>query len=156
PRRTLALLHVRLPGRFELEAKLVLSCWYDVLGFDAEKFASDVIVHVPKLAVLDEQGISARGRALAEQHALGPLLRDLDVCSDAVRAVEHLRRRSVRHRLRVRHVRVAVAWRRDLGLLADHTGEAAAVNWHDLVLAGLDVPGTDHRDQAIAVLVGDV
>lgn len=71
--------HVGLPGRLELEAELVLSGWDDVLGLDAVQRAADVVVHAPQPAVLDEEGIPARGGALAEQHALGPLLGDLDV-----------------------------------------------------------------------------
>ena len=40
--------------------------------------------------------------------------------------------------------------------LGDHPGQAAAVDRHHLVLAGLHVPGADHRDQPVTVLGGDV
>ena len=113
-------------------------------------------MHVAKLAVLDEERVAARCGALAEQHALGAVLGDLDIGCDAVRPVQHLRCCEVRDRLRVRPVGVAVARQRDQRLLGHHPGEAAAVDRHHVVLAGLDVPGADHGDQPVAVVGGHV
>jgi hypothetical protein len=77
-----AVRHVRLAGRLELEAELVFACGHNGVGFDAEEFASDVVVHVSQLVVLDKEGIPARGGALAEQDPIGPLFGDFDISCD--------------------------------------------------------------------------
>jgi hypothetical protein len=53
-------------------------------------------------------------------------------------------------------VGAAVAGQRDERLLGDQPGQAAAVDRHHAVLAGLHVPRPDHRDQPVAVAGGHV
>ena len=48
------------------------------------------------------------------------------------------------------------ARQRDERLLGHHPREAAAVDRHDAVLAGLDVPGPDQLDELVAVLGREV
>ena len=61
-----------------------------------------------------------------------------------------------RDRLGAGPVGVAVTGQRDERLLGYHPGQAAAVDRHHVVLAGLYVPRPDHRDQPVAVAVGYV
>src|SRR6185312_15981668 len=62
--RALAVLHVRLPGRLELEPERVLAWRQDDVGFHSVYGPADVVVGVAELAVLDEQGVSAGRGAL--------------------------------------------------------------------------------------------
>ena len=121
-----------------------------------QQLAADPVVGVVQPAVLDVEGVAAGGGSLAEQDALGARLGDLDVGGDAVRAVEHPRPGEERDRLRVRVVDERVPRRGDQRFLDRHARDAAAVDGHHVVLAGLDVPGRDQRDQPVAVLGGEV
>ena len=91
-----------------------------------------------------------------QQDPLGPARGDLDVRGDAVRAVEDPGCGEVRDRLRAGPVGVTVAGPGHERLFGDHAGEAAAVDRHHVVLAGLHVPRPDHRDQPVAVIGGHV
>ena len=73
-----------------------------------------------------------------------------------MRPVQHLGRREVRDRLGVGEVHVAVARCGEQRSLDEQPRQRAAVDRHDVVLAGLDVPRADQRDQAVAVVGGDV
>lgn len=103
-------------------------------------------------AVLDVQGEAARGGSLRKQHALRTLLGDLYVGGDAVRPVQDPRAGEERDRLRVRVIDERVPRRGDHRLLAHEPCKPAAVDGHHVVLAGLDIPGRDQRDQPVAVL----
>ena len=121
-----------------------------------EELASDPVVGVVQPAVLDVEGVAARGGSLAEQHPLGPGLRDLDVGGDAVRTVEHPGPGEERNRLRVGVEHERVPRRGDQRFLDRHPRDAAGVDGHHVVFAGLDIPGRDQRDQPVAVLGGEV
>ena len=147
---------VGLPGRLELEPERVLARRQDDAGFHPVHGPAHVVVDVAELAVLDEQAVSAGGRALAQQHPLGAARRDLDLRGDAVRPVQDLGCGEERDRLRAGPVGVTVPGHRDERFFGDHAGQAAAVDRHHVVLARLHVPRPDHRDQPVAMIGGHV
>jgi hypothetical protein len=61
----------------------VLAWLEDDVGFHSVHGPAHVVVDIAELAVLDEQGVPADRRALAQQHPLGPARGDLDVRGDA-------------------------------------------------------------------------
>src|SRR4029078_7970013 len=69
--RALAVLHVRLSGRLELEPERVLA-WRQVsIGFHSGYSPDDIALDVAELAFPDEQGVSAGAGALGQQYPLG-------------------------------------------------------------------------------------
>ena len=155
-RRAFAVSDVGFVRYLEFKPQLMTACGHGFGGFDVVQVPTNVVVGMAELPFLNIQRIAAVITALREQHTLCAALGNLNVCRNAIRAVEYVGSGVDRHTLgaRVKHVRRSI--NRDLRALIGKTRRAARVNGQDIVLAGFDVPGGDHLDQFRAVVSGDV
>src|SRR6516225_9714527 len=111
-----------------------------------EFLRADIVVDVVKLVVLDEQGVAAGAAPVADQYAACSSLGNFDFRGEAVGAVEHLYGDVFRHCLRAGIVDVGLPRLAELGTLVTESSGAATVEWQHIILAGLDVPQSDHLD----------
>src|SRR4051795_6161069 len=128
-----------------------------LVGDDLLLDPADEAVDVVQAVVLDVEGVPSEARAVREQHALRPRLRDVHHRGDREGAVAEV------HRLRLGHigdagvVDVAVARRRER---RSRSGEelqgAAVVERERAVGAGLCVPEQDQLVELLGLLGGEV
>src|SRR2546423_3819869 len=95
---------------------------------------------VAQLAVLDEQGPAADTRPLAEEHALGASVRNLNVGRNGVWTVQHLRGGERRNGLGVGPEGVPVAWFGDRRPFGHQSRYSTAIDRQDVIATRLDGP----------------
>src|SRR5262249_250367 len=80
--RAFAVGDVGLACRKELEGESDFPLWYLFRGLNVELLGPDVVMRVVKLLVLYKERVAAGVTAMAQQHALGAALWNLDLGRD--------------------------------------------------------------------------
>src|SRR5262249_27146321 len=111
---------------------------------------------IGELAVLHIKDKAAIDAAHREQDTIGPTLWYIGVDRHRMRHIDKARSRVTGHALSVGIINVLLAIDRDLRPFLGEALHTSAVDWHYLVLAGLDVPHADHRDQPVALGFGKI
>src|SRR6516165_2807217 len=151
-----ALGNVRRTCRPELKTEDVIAFGKRPVGLHLEALVGDIIVTIGELPVLHVKDKAAIDAAHREQHTVRPTLGYVGVDRHPMRHIDQARSRVTGYALSAGIINVLLAIDRDLRPLLGEALHTSAIDWHYLILAGLDVPHADHRNQPIALRLREI